>query len=151
LQSLSLAALADKVAEAGEHTLGALSAITPAAGFPLIRRRAHEWVRPGLVLLGDTAHTVHPLAGQGVNLGFRDSRLLAQMLSSGGNPGEFSRLQSYAARRREDVVSMQFTTGGLKKLFARPDGLTQALRNTGMNLTQRFEPLNQALTRHAIL
>jgi 2-polyprenyl-6-methoxyphenol hydroxylase-like FAD-dependent oxidoreductase len=46
---------------------------------------------------------------------------------------------------------MQFTTGGLKKLFARPDGLTQALRNTGMNLTQRFEPLNQALTRHAIL
>jgi ubiquinone biosynthesis UbiH/UbiF/VisC/COQ6 family hydroxylase len=151
LQSLSLAALADKVAEAGEHTLGALCAITPAAGFPLIRRRAHEWVRPGLVLLGDTAHTVHPLAGQGVNLGFRDSRLLAQMLSSGGNPGEFSRLQSYAARRREDVVSMQFTTGGLKKLFARPDGLTQALRNTGMNLTQRFEPLNQALTRHAIL
>ena len=155
LQSLSLTALAEKVAEAGEHVLGALTAVTPAAGFPLIRRRAREWVRPGLVLLGDTAHTVHPLAGQGVNLGFRDSRLLAEMLSTGGSahnsPGEFSRLQSYAARRREDVVSMQFTTGSLKKLFARPDGLTQALRNTGMNLTQMFEPLNQALTRHAIL
>jgi 2-polyprenylphenol 6-hydroxylase len=151
LQALPPDALALKVAEAGGHVLGALRNITPAAGFPLKRRRAKEWVRPGLVLLGDTAHTVHPLAGQGVNLGFRDSRLLAEMLASGGDPGEISRLTAYAARRREDVVSMQFTTGGLKKLFARPDGLTRALRNTGMNITQRFAPLNQSLTRHAIL
>jgi ubiquinone biosynthesis UbiH/UbiF/VisC/COQ6 family hydroxylase len=143
--------LARKVAEAGGHALGALSNITPAAGFPLKRRRAREWVRPGLVLLGDAAHTVHPLAGQGVNLGFRDSRLLATMLAAGGDPGEISRLTSYAARRREDVVSMQFATGGLKKLFARPDGLTQSLRNSGMSFTNLFDPLNQALTRHAIL
>lgn len=151
LQALSPAELAGKVAEAGGHALGELTNITPAAGFPLKRRRAREWVRPGLVLLGDAAHTVHPLAGQGVNLGFRDSRLMAAMLASGGDPGEISRLTAYAARRREDVVSMQFTTGGLKKLFARQDGLTQTLRNTGMNLTNLFDPLNQALTHHAIL
>ena len=151
LKALAPEDLAQRVAEAGQHALGSLHCLTPAAGFPLIRRRAREWVRPGLVLLGDTAHTVHPLAGQGVNLGFRDSRLLAEMLATGGNPGEFSRLQSYAARRREDVVSMQFTTGGLKKLFARQDTLTQTLRNTGMRLTDLFAPLNQALTRHAIL
>ncbi|MCP5278123.1 MAG: FAD-dependent monooxygenase [Thiobacillus sp.] len=151
LQAMTPAELAVIVTEAGGHVLGKLTNITPAAGFPLKRRRAKEWVRPGLVLLGDAAHTVHPLAGQGVNLGFRDSRLLAAMLASGGDPGEISRLTAYASRRREDVVSMQFTTGGLKKLFARQDGLTQALRNTGMSLTQFIDPLNQALTRHAIL
>lgn len=151
LQALPPEALAEKVAAAGGHLLGRLHCITPAAGFPLMRRRARAWVRPGLVLLGDAAHTVHPLAGQGVNLGFRDSRLLAGMLASGGDPGEIGRLTAYAARRREDVVSMQFTTGGLKKLFARTDGLTRTLRNTGMSLTHHIPPLNQALTRHAIL
>ena len=151
LKALSGEALAEKVAAAGSQRLGELRCITPAAGFPLVRRRAKEWVRPGLVLLGDAAHTVHPLAGQGVNLGFRDSRLLAEVLSSGGDPGEIGRLAAYAARRMEDVASMQFTTGGLKKLFAREDGLTRRLRNWGMALAGGFDPVNQALTRHAIL
>ena len=151
LQALSSDELARKVAEAGGNGLGELRRITPAAGFPLVRRRADEWVRPGLVLLGDAAHTVHPLAGQGVNLGFRDSRLLAEVLAGGGDPGEIGRLTGYAARRREDVASMQFTTGGLKKLFARDDSLIRTLRNGGMNLAGGFDPVNQALTRHAIL
>jgi 2-polyprenyl-6-methoxyphenol hydroxylase-like FAD-dependent oxidoreductase len=151
LQALAPAELARKVAEAGGHGLGDLRCITPATGFPLVRRRADEWARPGLVLLGDAAHTVHPLAGQGVNLGFRDSRLLAGMLATGGDPGEVGRLTAYAARRMEDVASMQFTTGGLKKLFARPDSLTRALRNLGMSLAGQLDPVNQALTRHAIL
>jgi 2-octaprenylphenol hydroxylase len=151
LQALDGDQLARMVAAAGGHGLGPLRRITPAAGFPLVRRRADEWARPGLVLLGDAAHTVHPLAGQGVNLGFRDSRLLAEMLASGGNPGEVGRLAGYAARRMEDVASMQFTTGGLKKLFAQRDGLTQFMRNAGMSLAGGFAPINQALTRHAIL
>jgi len=151
LRGLDGIELARRVASAGERALGDFQLLTPATGFPLIRRRAREWVRPGLALIGDAAHTVHPLAGQGVNLGFRDSRLLAEMLASGGNPGEIGRLTGYAARRMEDVASMQFTTGGLKKLFAREDGLSQALRNWGMNLVDTIDPLNQALTRHAIL
>ncbi len=151
LQALDPGQLAHQVAEAGGHALGQLGCLTPAAGFPLVRRRAEHWVRPGLVLLGDAAHTVHPLAGQGVNLGFRDSRLLAEALASGGDPGEIGRLTRYAARRMEDVASMQFTTGGLKKLFAREDSLTRALRNGGMSLAGALGPLNQALARHAIL
>ena len=151
LQALAPEALARRVAAAGTHALGELRCITPAAGFPLKRRLADEWVRPGLVLLGDTAHTVHPLAGQGVNLGFRDSRLLAEALRSGGDPGEIARLTAYAARRREDVVSMQFTTGGLRKLFGRKEGLIQALRNQGMSFTDHFSPLSQALMHHAVL
>jgi 2-octaprenylphenol hydroxylase len=151
LQGLAPDELARRVAEAGGHALGELSCITPAAGFPLKRRLADEWARPGLVLLGDAAHTVHPLAGQGVNLGFRDSRLLAEVLKSGGDPGEVGRLTAYAARRREDVVSMQFVTGGLRKLFGRQDSLTRALRNQGMNFTDHFPPLSQALMHHAVL
>ncbi len=151
LQSLAPDELARRVAAAGGHALGELRGITPAAGFPLKRRLADEWVRPGLVLLGDTAHTVHPLAGQGVNLGFRDSRLLAEVLRRGGDPGEIGRLTAYAARRREDVVSMQFTTGGLRKLFARKESLIRTLRNQGMTFTDHFSPLSQALMHHAVL
>ncbi len=151
LKSLPLEELARRVTEAGAGALGKLTCITPAAGFPLKRRRAHEWVRPGLALIGDAAHTVHPLAGQGVNLGFRDSRLLAEVLASGGNAGEIGRLTAYAARRMEDVASMQFTTGSLKKLFAREDSLSSALRNWGMSFANQIHPINQALTRHAVL
>ncbi len=151
LRALPAAELARRVTEAGGGVLGELTCITPAAGFPLKRRRAHEWVRPGLVLIGDAAHTVHPLAGQGVNLGFRDSRLLAESLAGGGNAGEIGRLTAYAARRMDDVASMQFTTGSLKKLFARDDGLSRALRNWGMSLANQIQPINQALTRHAVL
>jgi ubiquinone biosynthesis UbiH/UbiF/VisC/COQ6 family hydroxylase len=151
LKALPLDELARRVKEAGAGALGKLTCITPATGFPLKRRRAHEWVRPGLVLIGDAAHTVHPLAGQGVNLGFRDSRLLAEVLSSGGNAGEIGRLTAYAARRMEDVASMQFTTGSLKKLFARDDSLSIALRNWSMSFANQIHPINQALTRHAVL
>ena len=151
LQALPPEELAQRATAAGMGALGNLRCITPAAGFPLKRRRAHEWVRPGLALIGDAAHTVHPLAGQGVNLGFRDSRLLAEALARGGNPGEIGRLTAYAARRMEDVASMQFTTGSLKKLFARDDSLTRALRNWGMSLANQIQPINQALTQHAVL
>lgn len=151
LRALAPDELARRVAAAGKYSLGALHCITPSAGFPLKRRLADEWVRAGLVLLGDTAHTVHPLAGQGVNLGFRDSRLLAEVLRCGGNPGEIGRLTAYAARRREDVVSMQSVTGGLRKLFGRQETLIQTLRNQGMNFTDHFPPLSQALMHHAVL
>ena len=113
-------------------------------------RRAEEWVRPGLALIGDAAHTVHPLAGQGVNLGFRDCRLLAEMLASGGNPGAIGRLQAYAVRRVEDVASMQFTTGGLKRLFADASSTARVLRNVGLGLADGRDWLKQALLRHAV-
>jgi 2-octaprenylphenol hydroxylase len=138
------------VAEAGHRVLGRLRQITPQVAFPLKIRRANEWVRPGLALIGDAAHTVHPLAGQGVNLGFRDCRLLAGMLAAGGNPGDLGRLQAYAVRRTEDVVTMQFTTGGLKTLFNNADPVVCGLRNAGLGLTNSQDWLKQALMRHAV-
>ncbi len=140
-----------RVAEAGRHSLGRLQLVTPPQGFPLKRRRAEAWVRPGLVLIGDAAHTVHPLAGQGINLGFRDVRLLAESLRDAQlAPGDLGRLQAYALRRDEDVSSVQFVTGSLKKLFASEEPLLRWLRNTGMTLTDGQAWLKQALMRHAI-
>jgi 2-polyprenyl-6-methoxyphenol hydroxylase-like FAD-dependent oxidoreductase len=148
--ALDAEAFAEAVAGAGHRVLGRLRQITPSAAFPLRIRRAYEWVRPGLALIGDAAHTVHPLAGQGVNLGFRDCRLLVALLAEGGNPGDFGRLQAYAVRRMEDVASMQFTTGGLKRLFNNPDPLLRGLRNAGLGLTNGQDWLKQALLRHAV-
>lgn len=151
LKALPAEAFAAEVTAAGQQRLGALKQVTPPQGFPLKRRRAEEWVRPGLVLIGDAAHTVHPLAGQGINLGFRDARLLAEALQDNQRaPGDFGRLQAYALRRDEDVGSVQFVTGGLKKLFASEDGLVRWLRNTGLSLTDSQNWLKQALMRHAI-
>lgn len=148
--ALPAEAFTREVEAAGGHALGALRMITVPAAFPLKRRRARQWVRPGLALVGDAAHTVHPLAGQGVNLGFRDCRLLAEMLASGGDPGEIGRLDAYALRRVEDVASMQFTTGGLKRLFNNEDPLFAWLRNAGLSLTNGQDWLKQALMRHAV-
>lgn len=148
--ALDAEAFAAAVAEAGHHVLGKLRLITPQAAFPLKIRRANEWVRPGFALIGDAAHTVHPLAGQGVNLGFRDCRLLAEMLATGRNPGDIGRLQAYAVRRMEDVASMQFTTGGLKTLFTQADPALRYLRNAGLGLTDGQDWLKQALMRHAV-
>ncbi len=152
--ALTPRAFADAVAEAGDHALGRLEPLTAALAFPLKRRRARQWVRPGLVLIGDAAHTVHPLAGQGVTLGFHDCRLLAEVLADRGgaarNPGEIGRLQAYAMRRMEDVMSMQATTGSLKWLFNNTDPLLRGLRNVGLGLTNRQDWLKRALLLHAV-
>ncbi|TCS72625.1 2-octaprenyl-3-methyl-6-methoxy-1,4-benzoquinol hydroxylase [Sulfuritortus calidifontis] len=151
LMALPAQAFAAEVAAAGRQRLGALRLVTSPQGFPLKRRRAEEWVRPGLVLIGDAAHTVHPLAGQGINLGFRDARMLAHALHDTQRaPGDLGRLQAYALRRDEDVRSVQLVTGGLKKLFGSEDGLVRWLRNTGLSMTDSQNWLKQALMRHAI-
>jgi 2-octaprenyl-6-methoxyphenol hydroxylase len=143
------AALADKVRAAGHDRLGELRLLTPAAAFPLRLIRVEAAVAPGVALIGDAAHGVHPLAGQGVNLGFGDAEALAEVLAQHRRtPGDLRVLQRYARQRAEPVQRMQALTHGLHHLFA--DQRAAWLRNAGMRIVDHLPPLKAALVREAM-
>ncbi len=147
------AALAERVAEAGRHVLGTFSCLTPAAGFPLQFMRLPGVVAHRLALVGDAAHGVHPLAGQGVNLGFGDAEALAMVLRQRGpvaDPGEPVLLERYARRRSEPVLAMQSVTDGLARLFANPAPWQKAVRNLGMAAIERLPAAKRLLARSAL-
>lgn len=147
------AALAERVAGAGRHVLGALSCLTPPAGFPLQLVQPLGSVAHRLALVGDAAHGVHPLAGQGVNLGFGDAEALATVLWQRGpvaDPGEPILLERYARRRREPVLAMQAVTDGLARLFANPAWWQRTARNFGMAAIERFPIAKRVLVRSAL-
>jgi len=150
LLMLEPAALAEKVRTAGHERLGELRLLTPAAAFPLRLIRVAAAVAPGVALIGDAAHGVHPLAGQGVNLGFGDAEALAAVLAQQrrGNCGDVRVLQRYARERAEPVQRMQAVTHGLHHLFA--DDRAAWLRNSGMKLVDRLSPLKAMLVREAM-
>ena len=141
------------VAEAGGNALGELLLLTPAAAFPLRLLRLDTLVKPGLALIGDAAHNVHPLAGQGVNLGFKDAQILAQVLLARGaqaNCGDHLLLRRYERARREDILAMQEVTGGLQKLFNNTDPLLGAVRNLGLRLTNTQGWIKNRLMQQAL-
>jgi 2-octaprenyl-6-methoxyphenol hydroxylase len=152
LMALDAAALASRVAEAGAHALGELRVLTPAAAFPMLRRKLAQPWKPGLVLVGDAAHVVHPLAGQGVNLGFRDVRGLAATLAARGPAGcgEAALLARHARRRAEDVLRIGGLTDGLRALFGTTLPGMRGLRNAGMNLIGRADIGRAQLARAAL-
>ncbi|HUO43975.1 MAG TPA: UbiH/UbiF family hydroxylase [Burkholderiales bacterium] len=153
LQALAPPALAAEVTAASHGALGALETITPAAGFALNLQRARRFVAPRVALVGDAAHSIHPLAGQGVNLGFRDARELAQVLAQRGpyDCGDFHLLRRYERARREDVLVTQFSADALQRLFNRdPRGRFAGVRNFGLRLTNRGARLKSLLVRHAV-
>lgn len=153
LVALDADALCERVAIAGDNELGRLTSLTGAAAFPLRLLRLPQTVKPRLALVGDAAHNVHPLAGQGVNLGFQDARLLAQMLCDlpvGADAGDYRLLRRYERGRKEDVLLMQLVTDSLQKLFNNSNPLLAGLRNLGLGLTDRIAPVKQLLIRHAL-
>jgi 2-polyprenyl-6-methoxyphenol hydroxylase-like FAD-dependent oxidoreductase len=153
LLALDPATLARTVAAAGEGVLGDLDVITPSQGFPLQRMAAESMIGPRFALVGDAAHVVHPLAGQGVNLGFGDARVLAAVLRRGGpaaDCGERAVLRRYERSRAEAILAMRTVTHGLVRLFGLPGELPSRLRNAGLNLTDRLPVLKTLLVRHAV-
>jgi 2-octaprenylphenol hydroxylase len=104
-------------------------------------------------LIGDAAHNMHPLAGQGVNTGFRDARQLAQILLQRGaqdDCGAAQLLRRYERKRKEDIYAMQATTHGLKHLFNNDQPLLRGLRNFGLAATNHMTPLKKMLMQHAL-
>ncbi|MFA6921302.1 MAG: UbiH/UbiF family hydroxylase [Gallionella sp.] len=153
LLSLPPEELASQVAVASQHTLGALHVITPAAAFPLRLLTLPKISAQRVALIGDAAHNMHPLAGQGVNTGFRDARQLAQLLISRGackDCGDARLLRRYDRKRTEDIHTMQATTYGLKNLFCNDDPILRSLRNFGLNTVNHLAPLKKLLMQHAI-
>lgn len=142
-----------RVAEAGTHALGHLRLISPVARFPLRLIEVPDPVLPGAALVGDAAHGVHPLAGQGVNLGFQDVRALSSALADRGaleRPGDLAVLRRYARARREDVTAMQFVTDRLDRLFASGKPGAFSLRNWGLQLVDSQEWAKDALAGRAM-
>lgn len=152
LLALTHGELCARVAEASNHTLGELTLITPPAAFPLRVLNLAHITQPRLALIGDAAHNVHPLAGQGVNLGLRDARELAQTLRQRGrlDCGDPGLLHRYESARQKDILSMQLTTDALKHLFVNPNPLLRLLRNVGLGATNAVTPLKRMLARHAL-
>jgi 2-octaprenylphenol hydroxylase len=153
LMAQGAAALAARVEDAGAAWLGALTPITPAAAFPLAFLKLPATIAHRLVLVGDAAHGVHPLAGQGVNLGFGDARTLAQILGERGpirDPGSPLLLDRYARHRAEPVLAMQSVTDGLARLFRPQTPWLRSLRNAGMSAVERLPALKRALAQPAL-
>jgi 2-polyprenyl-6-methoxyphenol hydroxylase-like FAD-dependent oxidoreductase len=144
--------LANEVALAGGQALGKLLQVGRTAAFPLSINRVGQLVQPGLALIGDAAHGVHPLAGQGVNLGLRDARELAQILKQRGKAGcgELFLLQRYQRARRTDIVAIQTVTDSLHHVFRNTNPVLAKLRNAGMNFTNQITPLKSWLMRQAL-
>ncbi len=145
--------LCAQVAEASRHVLGNLTLVTPPAAFPLRILKLPHIIAPRLALIGDAAHNVHPLAGQGINLGFRDARELARILLDRGaqqDCGNMQLLRRYERARREDIVTMQFTTDALKRLFNNSNPILRSARNFGLAMTNQLTPLKKILARHAL-
>lgn len=148
-------ALARMVTEASRGVLGQLqlTANSTAAGFALRRMRASRLIGPRLALIGDTAHNVHPLAGQGLNLGLADAQALAAVLVDRGmesDAGAVSLLRRYERSRQLDLLVMEQVTDGLQALFASDLPGIRPLRNAGLRLTNRMNPLKRLLVQQAM-
>ena len=153
LQKLEPRAFEQRVREAGKAVLGDLRLVSTVARFPLRQVRVPQAVAPGVALIGDAAHAVHPLAGQGINLGFQDARALAEALAARSpleGAGDFGVLRRYARVRREDVTAMQFVTDGLDRLFATGRPGAYSVRNLGLGLVQSQPWMRAALAARAM-
>ena len=137
LLALAPAQLEAAVGQMTHSRLGALECVGPAHGFPLSRQSVDRLIAPRVALVGDAAHLIHPLAGQGMNLGLRDVAALADVIAKKEpfrDLGDLVLLRRYERARREDIGALTLATDGLQRLFSVPGTLARSVRNAGMAL-----------------
>jgi 2-octaprenylphenol hydroxylase len=153
LTAASPAEFSRRVTEASDRVLGKVDLDSERAGYPLALWHAREYVRPRLALVGDAAHTIHPLAGQGVNLGFLDSAALVEVLAGSADDGEpfaLRTLRRYARWRRSENALMLGTTDTLNRVFGERSVPVAALRRLGLSFVTHQPLLRRALVQRAL-
>lgn len=155
LLTLSPQALAKELAFASGYALGDITEIESIASFPLNAQHAKQYVKPNLALIGDAAHGVHPLAGQGLNLGMLDIIALADILQtdferSGGKLwANFATLQRYERERYANNAMMMHSFSGINWIFGTQVRPIQHLRSEGMNAVSKIKPLMRFFSQKA--
>ncbi|MDH3407532.1 MAG: UbiH/UbiF/VisC/COQ6 family ubiquinone biosynthesis hydroxylase [Gammaproteobacteria bacterium] len=153
LFALDDAAFIHELQNAMGESLGAIQTVSPRAAFPLALSHARAYTAPHLALVGDAAHTVHPLAGQGVNLGFLDAATLAEVLLDATvkhkDIGAHEVLRRYERWRKGNNLAMISITGGFKYLFGNDLPVVSQLRNWGLDLTNAATPVKNFIMRRA--
>lgn len=143
-----------ELTKAFEGRLGEVLAASPRFAFPLRQRHAVDYVQSGVALVADAAHTIHPLAGQGINLGLQDVAVLAEEIlagqARGSAPGQLELLRRYQRRRKGENLLMMTAMEGFKRLFEQQSLPLRWLRNAGMRGVGRLGPLKQQVIRRAM-
>ncbi|MCP5158461.1 MAG: UbiH/UbiF/VisC/COQ6 family ubiquinone biosynthesis hydroxylase [Gammaproteobacteria bacterium] len=154
LLALDETEFAQSLAEAFDQRLGAIIDVGPRDAFLLRLQHAHAYVKPGLALIGDAAHVVHPLAGQGVNLGLLDAATLAEVimnaLTAGQKINSLKVLRRYERWRKSDNLLMLGVMDGFKRLFGNSLPPVRLLRNLGLNLANATGSLKNLIARRAM-
>jgi 2-octaprenylphenol hydroxylase len=155
LRALDPAAFGAALTEASGGFLGNCVLTTTVASFPLKLQYAVDYVRPRAVLIGDAAHAVHPLAGQGLNLGLLDCAVLADVLGAArtaglGDPGEYRVLRRYERRRKPENLAAAAAMDGLERLFASGSPAVARLRQAGLGAVARIPFVKRELALRAL-
>ncbi|MBZ0226903.1 MAG: FAD-dependent monooxygenase, partial [Bauldia sp.] len=135
------------------HQLGAITVVDKPRAFPLGLTLARAFVKPRFALAGDAAHGIHPIAGQGLNLGFRDVAALAETIVEahrlGLDVGSLAVLERYERWRRFDTFEMGATTDILNRLFSNDNPVVRLVRDVGLGLVDRLPAMKRAFMREA--
>ncbi len=154
LLSLDDEAFQESLGKAFEFKLGRIESVEKRVSFPLWQRHATDYVLDNIALIGDAAHTIHPLAGQGVNLGFADAQALTDVISAALAKGEdyasHQVLSRYQRSRKGKNLAMMAAMEGFKRLFESEDLMLKTLRNSGLNITDKVPMVKHELMRGAM-
>jgi 2-octaprenylphenol hydroxylase len=154
LMALSDALFCDQLTRASEAVLGEIVDVGPRGLFPLPLGHAETYCRPGFVLVGDAAHAMHPLAGQGVNLGFMDAMTLADVIieayRAGRAIGSFATLRRYERARKGPNIAMLAAMDAFKRIFSNDVIPLKLMRNLGLDIANRSGVIKYQLIRRAM-
>lgn len=154
LKSLSDENLLEELEQKFPESLGKIQKIVGRASFPLKRQHAQEYAKSGIALIGDAAHMINPLAGQGVNIGFMDAAAFAEVIISaaqqGQDIGSTTVLRNYEKQRRNENLVMMTTMDMFYRVFSNDHLPVKVFRNFGLGLADRLGPAKKRVMRHAV-